>query len=113
MVERNHSVPVQGQHRFNMFGDDVQNGDFKVDEAGTYLLCVCPCGCGSMMNLPLYMLGTPKEAIHGDRAAWSWNGDRERPSLQPSIRDLSGCHFHGFLTDGQWTFCPDSGVGGK
>lgn len=32
--------------------------------------------------------------------AWKWNGDVERPSLQPSIRCVGGWGWHGYITDG-------------
>lgn len=65
--------------------------------------CVCPCGCGS--RFALSFVG------HADspRPAWTWDGDRARPTLSPSIRDLGGCKWHGFLTAGVWTPSADSG----
>lgn len=81
-------------------------GAFWIAESGTYIRLQCPCGCGTHMRLPLYPEGTP----HPPVAAWSWDGNRTHPTLLPSIRDLSGCRFHGHLTSGVWTFQPDSGV---
>jgi hypothetical protein len=89
-----------------MWEDSVQAGDFCINENGTYILCVCPCGCAGMMNLKIYPEGT--ETV--SHPAWSWDGNREHPTLKPSIRDLSSCRFHGFLTQGTWTFEGDSGV---
>lgn len=90
-----------------------RQGDLAVDTKGIvslekagYILCECPCGCGGSMNLPVYREGEPKPA----KNAWLLSGTPEAPSLAPSIRDLSGCRFHGHLTDGVWTFCGDSGV---
>lgn len=45
--------------------------------------------------------------------AWSWNGDRERPTLQPSILHHGdarpgGHRCHSFVTDGLIQFLPDS-----
>lgn len=73
---------------------------------GGYIRCICPCGCGGFMNLPVYQTGTAKERT----PSWEWDGNETTPTLKPSIRDLSGCRFHGFLTAGVWTFCSDSGV---
>lgn len=49
-----------------------------------------------------------------ERPVWSFNGDQDRPTFQPSIRcftTLNGetrtlCHY--FLTDGKLHFCADS-----
>lgn len=84
---------------------DLNDGAFFVDETGHRFHCICPCGCGAYMSLPIN--DTP-----GTHPSWSWNGDLEAPTLTPSIRDLGGCFFHGFLTGGIWTFCGDSGVKG-
>ena len=65
--------------------------------------CICPCGCGAYRALPIY---TGKKPSY---VSWSWNGNVEKPTLSPSIRDVSGCKYHGHLTDGVWTFCADSG----
>ena len=34
-------------------------------------------------------------------ASWTWNGNREKPTLSPSI-NCHGC-WHGFITDGEIT----------
>lgn len=81
-------------------------GAFCINESGTRILCECPCGCGAHMNLPLYRT----ESAKPEPVAWIWDGNRETPTLQPSIRDMMGCRFHGHLTKGVWTFEPDSGV---
>lgn len=56
----------------------------------------CPCGCGFESWLPVN---------RGDNG-WNWNGDRERPTLTPSILQ-SGlpCKWHGYLTDGEFRPC--------
>ena len=44
----------------------------------------------------------------GPGSAWTWNGDRERPTLTPSIRPLdndSNELWHGYLTDGELVEC--------
>jgi len=116
---RNHCTPVPARARTDeeMWGEDVRSGDhcITVDPEHpnyAHILCLCPCNCGSMMNLPLFRTGTPKEMApkNYSGANWEWNGDVKRPSLAPSIRDLSGCHFHGHLRDGVWTFEGDSGA---
>lgn len=40
---------------------------------------------------------------------WAWNGDRERPTVTPSIRvtDHDGSRCHSYVTDGQIQFLSD------
>lgn len=97
---------VVGVRRDDLFADDVTDGSFTAYEGMSRFHCVCPCGCGSHMNLPVYLSGQEKPA----QVAWVWNGNVEKPTLSPSIHDLSGCKFHGFITDGIWTFTGDSGA---
>lgn len=101
----NQAVIGRARTHDDLWGDDIKDGDHAVNADGTRILLVCPCGCGGLMDLPIYREGQPKPAPN----AWLWNGDRQQPTLTPSIRDLSGCRFHGFLTGGVWTFCSDSG----
>jgi hypothetical protein len=57
----------------------------------------CPCGCGREGYLPV---GADEP---GPR--WNWDGDRERPTLTPSVLFRGGCQWHGFLTKGEWRSC--------
>ncbi|MBY0581546.1 MAG: hypothetical protein K2P68_01330 [Sphingomonas sp.] len=56
----------------------------------------CPCGCGFESWLP----------IRDDHTGWQWDGNREAPSLTPSVLQ-SGlpCKWHGYLTNGEWRVC--------
>ena len=48
-----------------------------------------------------------------ERPTWAWDGNRERPSIMPSLLihqindkgQIVGEHWHGFLTGGQWKSC--------
>lgn len=84
-------------------------GAFYIDVNPLSFKCICPCGCGTFMSLHIYYDSTPKPAY----TAWSFNGDLLKPTLDPSIRDLAGCHFHGWLRNGEWSFAADSNEGGK
>lgn len=59
----------------------------------------CPCGCGQT--------GGVRFLLPNDRArrGWRWNGDKEKPTLKPSIRLTTGCGWHGYLTDGEFVEC--------
>lgn len=68
------------------------------------LLFICPCGCGELQSVGFH---TP---VAGERPLWHWDGNREKPTLTPSINILQlndkgeriGEHWHGYLTAGRW-----------
>ena len=62
------------------------------------LVFVCPCGCGEICSIPVRV---------GYGTFWKWDGNRELPTLTPSILRVSpySCGWHGFLTAGQFTSC--------
>ena len=57
----------------------------------------CPCGCG-------YVVSVPVKPGYSNQV-WNWNGSLEKPTLTPSIQKLSGCRWHGHLTDGVFIPC--------
>lgn len=76
------------------------------DRADAGILFMCPCGCGEMFGV----------AVHpdGGSPAWTWDGNREAPTLTPSILIYQlekgtgarvGEHWHGFLTAGHFKSC--------
>lgn len=81
-----------------MFGDDVPAGAFFIPDDEKHFYMLCPCGCSQLSVLP----------IDGSRG-WRWDGNRDKPTINPSIRQMSGCKYHGFIQAGVWTFCSDSG----
>ena len=56
----------------------------------------CPCGCGALLGVSFV---PPR--------GWTWNGDLQRPTVQPSILHSSpgGCGWHGYLTAGEFVEC--------
>ena len=68
------------------------------------ILFGCPCGCGEMKSVSFRSERRP---------VWNWDGNREKPTLTPSINILQldqagkqiGEHWHGFLTDGEFRSC--------
>jgi len=59
---------------------------------------VCPCGCGNESYLPLRGHGPPHE--------WDWDGNREAPTLSPSVFNTGmPCQWHGWLRAGEWKSC--------
>ncbi len=101
------ATPVAARPVADVFADDTPPGGFAFLEDDARILYACPCGCGQMIGLPIVRAGEPTAGRKG--VFWIWDGNRERPSLTPSIRRLDACWFHGFLTAGTWTFCADSG----
>lgn len=59
---------------------------------------ICPCGCGAHGCLPI-----KQDVTSG--AWWRWNGDQEKPTLEPSILRKAGCRWHGYLRAGIWEEC--------
>jgi hypothetical protein len=63
---------------------------------------ICPCGCGEMNSLPI-ATGEKRQQY------WQWNGKLMKATLSPSIKRMNACKYHGYLTNGEWTFAGDSG----
>ena len=63
------------------------------DSKEASLLFTCPCGCGKIGAI---VIGSETE--HG----WKWNGDRVNPTFTPSVLQVKGCGWHGYLTNGEW-----------
>ena|SRR3990167_7074319 len=63
-----------------------------------WLWAKCPCGCGSFSRLPIG-LNTKPDRVDGF-ATWQWDGDRDAPTLAPSIHHIN--HWHGHLKKGHW-----------
>lgn len=59
----------------------------------------CPCGCGEHFGIYVrYEPGAPHRPL-----VWDWDGDRERPTLSPSIqRQMCACLWHGWMRAGEW-----------
>ncbi len=55
----------------------------------------CPCGCGLESYLPL----------SGPGPVWTWDGNRELPTVNPSVLQVGGCRWHGYLRAGFWESC--------
>lgn len=61
------------------------------------MIYACPCGCKRLGSLAF------RPARLDDHASWEWNGNKEKPTLTPSVHHVG--HWHGFLTDGVWVSC--------
>ena len=81
--------------------DDGQ-GEFRWDTENESLIYICPCGCGELRSVP-----TSRHL--GQVGKWLRGEDDDKPTLAPSIRHLDGCRWHGWLQNGVWTPCGDSG----
>lgn len=63
-------------------------------EAG--MTFICPCGCGREGYLPFTADQEPR---------WNWDGNRDQPTVTPSVKQVGGCEWHGWLTNGEWRSC--------
>ncbi len=60
------------------------------------LAFVCPCGCPQTI-----IVVSVKGPVH-----WQWDGDKEKPTLAPSIAKTDGTHsWHGHLIKGEFRTC--------
>jgi len=78
-------------------------GHFNVSSHGHYLFANCPCGCTRRMAIPLRAWDEPPTA----QTSWQWDGNRQCPTLNPSIRRMTPCGFHGYLKTGKWISAGD------
>lgn len=82
-------------------GDFMYTGRINVPiETVCGLMFICPCGCGSRGVL---QIDSPFADHNRDK--WTWDGNRERPTMSPSVRRTEGCGWHGYLQDGMWRPC--------
>ncbi len=80
----------------HVVGEDAKPGDakfWKSPEGDEGINFQCPCGCGSLLGVSFH------------KGGWTWNGNREKPTVRPSILHVEGCKWHGYLTDGQFVEC--------
>lgn len=101
-------------------GGDARPGDFQFatrygdaseNPKPCAMLFICPCGCGKLNALDLR--GPHANHIGDARPSWDWDGNRERPTLMPSILDWNtnekgekvSEHWHGYLTAGVFKAC--------
>ena len=69
------------------------------DGAPWFASMLCPCGCGTMIELNL---------LPDERPCWRYSVDSAgRPSLEPSVWRKIGCQSHFFLRRGQIVWADD------
>lgn len=61
----------------------------------------CPCGCGETTKLSLSSTIRPRWKINIDGL--------NRPTISPSVRQMSGCLSHYWIKAGRVIWCRDSG----
>lgn len=81
---------------------DTRPGAYAFWDYGREFAFNCPCGCGDVVSLPI----VSKKVAPND-GTWEWDGNRESPTLSPSIRRLMGCKFHGWIRNGVWSSAGD------
>ena len=73
---------------------------------GSGIVHSCPCGCGKVGSINF----DPSR-----RPCWTNNGNKEKPTLKPSVGirpwdgdtdvEADGFHWHGYLKNGVWESC--------
>lgn len=84
---------------------DIGNGVADYPGSTGHILFVCPNGKRCSVLLGPTFVPRPAE---GKCNVWAWDGNRERPTITPSINCISekdgkptgGCGWHGFITAG-------------
>lgn len=97
----------------DVWPDDVPVGSFSVEDGGVqgypgataHILFVCPHGrrCSVLLG-PSPVPKPTEDAL----SIWGWDGNKDRPTITPSINCLAekdgkpagGCGWHGFITNG-------------
>lgn len=82
-------------------GGDVGDWCFLQDD--TYLVIRLPEGTDDFPNLAVLRIKpyADGEQPGGAGAVWTWDGNREAPTLTPSILHHSTPEWHGYLTAGK------------
>lgn len=57
------------------------------------LLFKCPCGCGDICGINFDKKESP---------CWDWDGNKEKPTVSPSIRRIGDCQWYGWIEEGRW-----------
>ena len=86
-------------------------GEFWISDAGDKIVFVFPDkhADGSVSrgwaDLPICAPGQACAGDHGDRVCWEWNGNRENPTLNPSVVAVVGGReqWHGWVRNGELT----------
>lgn len=101
MAERILPAPVKATVEGTVRRDESPPGAIAFSSDEESLWICCPCGCGRITPLDIYGKGNPKT----ETPSWEWDGDRERPTLAPSIHAVG--HWHGWLTRGYFVQNPE------
>jgi hypothetical protein len=97
-------VNIAGHHLPFDFDGEFQPGDFEFHAVtqdgvtGEYLLYGCPLQKRSMCGVPLKPLANPPY-----NTGWTFDGNRDAPTLSPSVNCVGGCKWHGWIRAGTWS----------
>jgi Family of unknown function (DUF6527) len=77
----------------------VDLDDCPPDQAPVFFGFECPKRTDGFLCSGLVIRGNPA-GLKPENKTWLWNGNREKPTFQPSI-DCKNCS-HGFIENGEW-----------
>ena len=83
--------------------EQIRSGEMLIvrDKIDKWLCFHCPDGCGEIIKLPLNPRQRPRWGVSSD---WL-----RRPTVNPSVRQTSGCKSHFWVRKGKIDWCGDSG----
>lgn len=91
--------------REGVFGWGLQRN--PVPELGDIfmLYCYLPHDTEALHGLPVVQSPQEAQNLRIQTAYWIWDGNLEKPTLQPSILSHPPFAWHGYLTAGFWRAC--------
>jgi len=95
---------VKGKLVDSLFTRTPDPGDFQfykesaTSDAIGGMMFSCPCGCGAVIGVNL----SPNT---GNGPPWNWDGNKEAPTITPSVRHLDGCKWQGWIKNGEFHTC--------
>jgi len=99
----NQSITGHIVEQETLLNGTAKTGDYAFAQTGDglFLFCLLP-GDSNMHGLPL-----EKGKVH-DRPCWNWDGDKQNPSMTPSILAYGPdgkAFWHGYLRNGRFESC--------
>ncbi len=80
---------------------------FKGNKEGIHIFQCPGCGYGHWFSTSGFTPSQRKEDTEPAGPVWTWNGDKEKPTVRASILVRGQYRCHSFITDGKIQFLSD------